>query len=136
MAAIDVLTEIGSGNKVAILVSMLDQNGRADSYVVVGKHLVNKIDMLHTLGCAEVGQDAKIIGEAAIASGFPKGALMHHNSIDDFKKWLKYNWTGNNTFLVKGTLTYTLAYHIARQAFRLGLLKHYNHLEVEIKETL
>ena len=136
MAAIDVLTEIGSGNKVAILGSMLDQNGRADSYVVVGKHLVNKIDMLHTLGCAEVGQDAKIIGEAAIASGFPKGALMHHNSIDDFKKWLKYNWTGNNTFLVKGTLTYTLAYHIARQAFRLGLLKHYNHLEVEIKETL
>ncbi len=130
IAAIDVLAELGSGHKIAILGSMLDQNGHPDAYVAVGKHMVNKIDMLHTLGCIEVGQDAKIIGEAAIAAGFPKEAVMHHDSHDAFKKWLRQHWTGNNTFLVKGTLTYSLAYHIARQSLRLGLLKYHKKTSV------
>lgn len=116
IAAINVLSEIGIGRKIAVFGSMLDQKDNPEAYCKIGRHLVDKIDMLHTLGCDEVGPDAKIIGDAAIAAGFPESAVRHHDNQETFKQWLIKNWSSNNTFLVKGTLTYQIAFHIRRYA--------------------
>ena len=131
IAAIDVLAEIGVGKKIAVLGSMLDQEGYHEGYKQIGKHLATKkIDLLYTVGCELVGDSAKFIGEAAIKAGIPPQNVQYCPTQRDLLKRLFKDKLTNSTLLVKGTLFYTLIKYIklttflsSDSAFKQPLLK-------------
>jgi UDP-N-acetylmuramoyl-tripeptide--D-alanyl-D-alanine ligase len=73
-AAIDVLSHMGKGQKIAVLGSMLELGRYSnEGHVSVGRYLASKkINHLYTFG-----DQAGKIGKAAIASGFKSKRVKH-----------------------------------------------------------
>lgn len=99
-AAIDVLSQIGTGTRVAILASMLEM-GRYDvrGHEEVGIYLSGKnIDYLYTLG-----KSARHIARGAIRAGFPAERVIHCQSKAALHRLLAKRLKPNTAFLVKGS---------------------------------
>lgn len=99
-AAIDVLSTIGKGKKVAILGSMLEMGKyKQISHKEVGRYLARKkIDYLLTYGI-----DATIIAKGAIEAGFPKTKIRSFYSQEKLINYLYRNIDKNSTILFKGS---------------------------------
>jgi UDP-N-acetylmuramoyl-tripeptide--D-alanyl-D-alanine ligase len=99
-AAIDVLCQVGSGTKVAVLATMLemgeyDVKGHED----VGRYLSQKnVDYLYTLGTS-----ARHIARAAIRSGFPANRVVHCRTKERLHRLLTKRIGPDTSFLVKGS---------------------------------
>ena len=97
--ALDVLSNIGKGTNIAILGCMFELgNYTLQAHKDIGKYAASsKINYLYT-----VGQEAKIIGVAAIESGFPHEKVKHFDSIDHLHHLLIGQIERKTTILIKG----------------------------------
>ncbi|MED4585610.1 UDP-N-acetylmuramoyl-tripeptide--D-alanyl-D-alanine ligase [Brevibacillus choshinensis] len=99
-AAIDVLCQVGSGKKVAVLATMLEMgNYDVKGHEDVGQYLSQKnVDYLYTLGTS-----ARHIARAAIRSGFPANRVVHCQTKERLHRLLSKRIGPDTTFLVKGS---------------------------------
>lgn len=98
--AIDVMSIISKGKKIAVLGSMLEMGGyKYKGHKEVGKYLANKkIDYLYTYG-----KDANFIAEGAIESGFPKERIKRFYNQEHLVKYLISTIKQNSTILFKAS---------------------------------
>ncbi|WP_411504025.1 UDP-N-acetylmuramoyl-tripeptide--D-alanyl-D-alanine ligase [Brevibacillus centrosporus] len=99
-AAIDVLCQVGSGTKVAVLASMLEMgNYEVVGHEDVGRYLSEKdVDYLYT-----IGKSARHIARAAIRSGFPSNRVIHCQTKARLHRLLAKRIGPDTSFLVKGS---------------------------------
>lgn len=98
-AAIDVLTSIGKGRKIAIIGQMRELGDlREKEYRKVGRYIQQQdIDCLITYGFR-----TDEIGEEAILEGFPASAYYHFTNRDKLHALIKGLIQTNDTILIKG----------------------------------
>jgi len=99
-AAIDVLCQVGSGTKVAVLASMLEMGDyEVVAHEDVGRYLSQKdVDYLYTLG-----RSARHIARGAIRSGFPANRVIHCQTKAGLHRMLAKRIGPDTSFLVKGS---------------------------------
>lgn len=99
-AAIDVLSQVGAGTKVAVLASMLEMGTyEVKGHEDVGNYLSGKnVNYLFTLG-----KSARYIALAAIRAGFPAERVVHCHSKARLHRLLARRMRPNTSFLVKGS---------------------------------
>ncbi|QRG69490.1 UDP-N-acetylmuramoyl-tripeptide--D-alanyl-D-alanine ligase [Brevibacillus choshinensis] len=99
-AAIDVLCQVGSGTKVAVLASMLEMgNYEIQAHEEVGRYVSQReVDYLYTLGAS-----ARHIARAAIRSGFPANRVIHCHTKSRLHQLLSERIRPDTSFLVKGS---------------------------------
>lgn len=97
--AIDVLDNIGEGTKIAVLGCMFDLGTyTVKAHKEIGHYAASrKVNYLYT-----VGKEAKIIGEAAVESGFSNENMKHFDSVDQLHKTLIGQIERKTTVLIKG----------------------------------
>lgn len=99
-AAIDVLCQVESGTKVAVLATMLEMGDyNVKGHEDVGRYLSQKnVDYLYTLG-----NSARHIARAAIRSGFPANRVVHCQTKGRLHRLLSKRIRPDTSFLVKGS---------------------------------
>ncbi|OEF99344.1 Mur ligase [Vulcanibacillus modesticaldus] len=99
-AALDVMSYIGKGRKIAVLGTMLEMGKyQIKGHRDVGKYLAEKqIDYLYTFG-----KGGAIIGQGAIEAGFPKERVKNFLSHDKLANYLIKNIKPNTTILFKAS---------------------------------
>ncbi|MGG1658828.1 UDP-N-acetylmuramoyl-tripeptide--D-alanyl-D-alanine ligase [Brevibacillus sp. NRS-1366] len=99
-AAIDVLCQVGTGTKVAVLASMLEMGTyEVQGHEDVGRYLSQKnVDYLYTLG-----NSARHIARGAIRSGFPANRVVHCATKARLHRMLARRIGPDTSFLVKGS---------------------------------
>ncbi|MFD2369784.1 UDP-N-acetylmuramoyl-tripeptide--D-alanyl-D-alanine ligase [Brevibacillus sp. GCM10020057] len=99
-AAIDVLCQVASGTKVAVLASMLEMGDyEVVAHEDVGRYLSQKnVDYLYTLG-----RSARHIARGAIRSGFPADRVVHCQTKTRLHRLLAKRIGPDTSFLVKGS---------------------------------
>ncbi|MCF6093092.1 UDP-N-acetylmuramoyl-tripeptide--D-alanyl-D-alanine ligase [Microaerobacter geothermalis] len=99
-AAIDVLSQIGTGRNIAVLGSMLEMGKYSSKgHQEVGHYLANKrVDYLFTYGIS-----ARRIGDSAVKNGFPTHRVKHFTSKEQLQKYLLEKVIPHTTILVKGS---------------------------------
>ncbi|WP_083486514.1 UDP-N-acetylmuramoyl-tripeptide--D-alanyl-D-alanine ligase [Alicyclobacillus ferrooxydans] len=100
IAAIDTLSQVGKGSKIAVLGSMLALGKYAvRGHQEVGRHIAKKgIAHLFT-----IGRFTPAIGNAAIRAGFPKSRVHHFTDRSALHRKLVQTIGPNTTILVKGS---------------------------------
>ena len=102
-AAIDVLSEMGVGKKIAILGVLVEQQGNHKGFTAIAKKLANSnIDYLYTVGCEGYEDNAKLIGEEAINYGFPSHKIQYCPTLNILFHEIGKKEATDTTFLVKG----------------------------------
>lgn len=99
-AAIDVMSTIGKGKKMAVLGTMLEMGRyKTKGHMDVGKHIARrKIDMLYTYGF-----DAVYIAQGALEEGFPKRNIKSFVNQDKLFRELIKEVIPNTTMLFKAS---------------------------------
>ncbi|MBX5437057.1 MAG: UDP-N-acetylmuramoyl-tripeptide--D-alanyl-D-alanine ligase [Alicyclobacillaceae bacterium] len=99
-AAIDVLSHVRQGTKVAVLGSMLSLGNYARrAHQEVGRYTVRqKVDFLYTYG-----QLGRIIRDAAVAAGMPATRARHCADMDTLLARLRRHLQPNTTILIKAS---------------------------------
>lgn len=99
-AAIDVLCQVGTGTKVAVLASMLEMGTyEIQGHEDVGRYLSQKnVDYLYT-----IGNSARHIARGAIRSGFPASRVVHCATKARLHRMLARRIGPDTSFLVKGS---------------------------------
>ena len=108
-AAIDVMTNISNGQKIAVLGTMLEMGSyTVKGHMEIGRYLADKnIDKLYTYG-----KLAKYIGQGAIEAGYPKEKVV--NYLDQLKliRALLREVKPNTTVLLKASHGMNLNYSV------------------------
>jgi UDP-N-acetylmuramoyl-tripeptide--D-alanyl-D-alanine ligase len=99
-AAIEVLCDLDSARKIAVLGDMLELGGIAETaHTELGRIVAQKrIDVLVT-----VGRLAHFIADGAEASGMDAHNIYRFNSNDDAISWLDEHITHGDAILIKGS---------------------------------